>query len=88
MHARPSPPARPVGIAAEFNGWDWRATPFVLIRDRLVATVALPAGPVRFRYRSGDGGWFTDADVEEHCADESGGVDWVVTIGSRALRAA
>jgi hypothetical protein len=79
-------PGCPVGVAGEFNDWDWQATPFRLVGDELVASVSLPAGAHRFRYRSSDGGWFNDAEAPDYVENEFGGADCVVYVAESPPR--
>ena len=74
-------PAAPVGVAGEFNGWNWEATPLVAVADVLVATAILPAGHrYEFRYRTVDGRWFNDEGADDYVVNEFGGVNCVVDL--------
>ncbi len=81
-------PGEPVGVAGEFNDWQWESTPFQDLGGSLVATVLVAAeARYRFRYRSRRHSWFNDEHADDYVANDYGGVDCVFdsTLERRAL---
>ena len=71
-------PAYPVGVAGEFNAWQWPSTPFHDHGGCLVACIIVAAGSrYRFRYRSADGTWFNDDRADDYVDSPYGGIDCV-----------
>lgn len=83
-------PAYPVGVAGEFNAWQWPSTPFHDHGGCLVACIIVAAGGrYRFRYRAADGTWFNDDHADDYVDNPYGGIDCVfdTDIEHRALTA-
>jgi hypothetical protein len=71
-------PAIPVGVAGEFNDWQWERTPFHDQGGCLVACIIVTAGVrYRLRYRAADGTWFNDDHADDYVDHPYGGVDSV-----------
>ncbi|MET0146236.1 MAG: isoamylase early set domain-containing protein [Ilumatobacteraceae bacterium] len=74
-------PGQPVGVAGDFNGWDWTATPLDRDGGALGAVVRVTApGRYEFRYRSARGDWFNDEQADDYVGNEFGGVNCVVVV--------
>lgn len=74
-------PGQPIGVAGDFNDWDWDRTPMVLRDGRLVATVTLAAGRTyQFRYRSASGTWFNDEHADDYVPNEFGGANCLIDL--------
>ena len=73
-------PAAPVGVAGEFNEWQWEATPLTTVDEHLEATVVLRAGRYEFRYHTVDGRWFNDEGADDYVPNEFGGVNCIVEV--------
>lgn len=74
-------PARPVGVAGDFNEWDWTAAPLETDGDDLVAAVVVARGrSYQFRYRGADGTWFNDDQADDYVPNEFGGVNCLIDL--------
>ncbi|MGI9051548.1 MAG: isoamylase early set domain-containing protein [Ilumatobacteraceae bacterium] len=77
-------PARPVGVAGDFNGWDWSQTLLEQHGDLLEASVRVEHGrSYQFRYRGGDQTWFNDDRADDYVPNEFGGVNCLVDLSSQ-----
>ena len=74
-------PARPVGVAGDFNGWDWTQTLFEEHADVVEAVVTVVGGrQYQFRYRSANGNWFNDDRADDYVPNEFGGVNCLIDL--------
>ena len=76
-------PARPVGVAGDFNEWDWTATLFEERADVVEAVVTVAGGrQYEFRYRGANGTWFNDDRADDYVPNEFGGVNCLINVGT------
>jgi hypothetical protein len=76
-------PARPIGVAGDFNEWDWNRTPLEPRGDHLEATVRVARGrKYEFRYRGGDQTWFNDDQADDYVPNEFGGVNCLIDLST------
>lgn len=76
-------PARPIGVAGDFNGWDWSMTLLEANGDLLEATVEVEHGRTyQFRYRGGGQTWFNDDQADDYVPNEFGGVNCLIDLSS------
>jgi hypothetical protein len=73
-------PAAPIGVAGEFNDWDWERAPFTNVDDHLEVTIVVRPGRYQFRYRSADDRWFNDDGADDYVSNEFGGVNCIVHV--------
>ncbi len=74
-------PARPVGVAGDFNEWDWTATLFAERAEVVEAVVTVSGGrQYQFRYRGANGTWFNDDRADEYVPNEFGGVNCLIDL--------
>ena len=76
-------PARPIGVAGDFNGWDWNQTLLEAHGDHLEARVEVERGhKYQFRYRGGDQTWFNDDQADDYVPNEFGGVNCLIDLSA------
>ena len=74
-------PARPVGVAGDFNEWDWTATLFEERAEVVEAVVTVSGGrQYQFRYRGANGTWFNDDRADDYVPNEFGGVNCLIDV--------
>ncbi len=77
-------PARPVGVAGDFNGWDWTQTLLESRGDQLAAVVTVAGGrQYQFRYWGANDTWFNDEHADDYVPNEFGGVNCLIDLDHR-----
>jgi hypothetical protein len=76
-------PARPIGVAGDFNGWDWNQTLLEPHGDQLEARIKVARGRrYQFRYRGSDQTWFNDDQADDYVPNEFGGVNCLIDLSA------
>ena len=76
-------PARPVGVAGDFNEWDWTQTLFEERAEMVEAVVTVSNGrQYQFRYRGDNGTRFNDDRADDYVPNEFGGVNCLIDLSA------